>query len=62
MLDTMASDAELNMDETTGSPVLDKLTKIAVNRFTVPMPDKKLEEKLEQFKIQENCKAIMAPF
>ena len=46
----MASDAELNMDETTGSPVLlDKLAKLAVNRFTVPMPDKKLEEKLEQF-------------
>ena len=62
MLDTMASDTELNVDETTGPPVLDKLTKRAVNRSTVPMPDKKLEEKLEQFKIQENCKAIMAPF
>ena len=46
MLDSMASDAELNVDETTGPPVLDKLAKIAVNRFTVPMQDKKLEEKL----------------
>ena len=61
MLDTMASDTELNVEETTGSPVLDKLAKIATNRFTVPMPDKKLEEKLKQFKILENCKAIMAP-
>ena len=61
MLDSMVSDAELNVDETTGPPVLDKLAKIAVNRFTVPMQDKKLEEKLEKFKIPENCKAIMAP-
>ena len=61
MLDTMASDAELNVGETTGPPVLDKLAKIAVNRFTVQIPVKKLKEKLEQFKIPENCKAIMAP-
>ena len=38
MLDTMASDAELNVEQTTGTPVLDKLAKIATNRFTIPMP------------------------
>ena len=58
----MASDAELNVDETKGPPVLDKLAKIAVNRFAVQIPDKKLKQKLEQFKIPENCKATMAPF
>ena len=42
MLDTMAYDAELNVEETTGPPVLDKLVKIATNRFAVPMPEKKL--------------------
>lgn len=41
VLDTMASDAEMNVDKTTGPLVLNKLAKIAVNRFTVPMPDKK---------------------
>ena len=46
-MDTMASDAELNVEQTTGPPVLDKLAKIATNRFTVSMPDKKLEEKLD---------------
>ena len=60
MLDSMASDAELNVDETTGRQVLVKLAKIAVNRFTVPIQDRKLEEKLDKFKIPENCKAIMA--
>ena len=58
----MASVAELNLDETTGPSVLDKLAKIAVIRFTVPVQDKKLEEKLEKFKIPENCKAIMHGF
>ena len=51
----------MNVDGTTGPPVLDKLAKIAVNRFTVPMHGKNLEEKLDKFKIPENCSAIMAP-
>ena len=41
--------------------MLDKLAKIAMNRFTVPMPDEKLEEKLEKLNISESCNAIMAP-
>ena len=39
VLETVTSDAELNVDETTGPQVLDKLAKIVVNRFTVPMPN-----------------------
>jgi len=51
------------VDETTGPPVLDKLAKIlsAVNRFTVPMQDNKLDEKPDKLKILDNCNAIMAP-
>ena len=61
MLDSMVSDAELNVDKTTGPPVLDKLAKIAVDRFTVSMQNEKLSEKLDKFKIPENCKAIRLP-
>ena len=61
MLDSMVSDAELNVDKTTGPPVLDRLAKIAVNRFAVSMQNEKLSEKLDKFKIPENCKAITAP-
>ena len=59
MLDSMASAAELNVEETKSPPVLDKLAKIAVNRFTVPMPDGKLEEKLQKLKISESCNACL---
>ena len=61
MLDSMASAAELNVEETKSPPVLVKLAKIPVNRFTVPMPDGKLEEKLQKLKISESCNAIMDP-
>ena len=59
ILDDLA--AEIEQGEKEGPPVAEKLAKITCNRFTVKLPDQKLQEKMEKYPIPENCKDIRAP-
>lgn len=53
--------AELEEDDNVGPPVMDELSKIVTKRFTTKLGDEKIKEKIEKYKLPENCKALKPP-